>query len=164
MIYLVMGVSGAGKTTVAFELASRLNATFLDADDFHSNDNLIKMNAGIPLTDSDRKPWLLALNSQLIKSISDKKSVILACSALKESYRDILFKEIPNFLIIYLHADKSLLVKRLAERKKHFFNPTLLSSQMRILEVPQKNCIIVNVKKDLKSTIKELTNKINSKK
>lgn len=155
-----MGVSGAGKTTVALELASTLNATFLDADDFHSNTNFIKMNAGIPLTDGDRKPWLLKLNSRLKKSIPDEKPIFLACSALKESYRDILLKGIPNFSIIYLHADKSLLVERLAERKNHFFNRTLLSSQMRILEEPQKNCIRVEAKKNLQSIVEEIINKI----
>ena len=76
MIYLVMGVSGVGKTTVALELATTLNATFLDADDFHSNANLLKMNSGIPLTDSDRNPWLFKLNSQLVKAIYDKKQII----------------------------------------------------------------------------------------
>jgi len=164
MIYLVMGVSGVGKTTVALELASALNATFLDADDFHSNANLLKMNSGIPLTDSDRNPWLLKLNSQLVKAIYDKKRIILACSALKESYRNILLKGITDYLIIYLHAGNSLLEKRLAERKKHFFNPTLFSSQMKILEIPQKNCIRVSTEKLPQFIVEEIINIINLKK
>jgi carbohydrate kinase (thermoresistant glucokinase family) len=161
MIYLVMGVSGVGKTTVALELASMLNVTFLDADDFHSNANVVKMRFGTPLTDSDRIPWLLKLNSRLVKSTSDKKTIVLACSALREFYRDILLNGIPNYLIIYLHTDNSLLEKRLAKRKNHFFSLTLLSSQMKLLEVPKKNCIRVNAKNDSRSIVKEIINKIN---
>ena len=83
MLYLVMGVSGVGKTTISIELSSILDATFLDSDDFHSKANIIKMNDGISLTDEDRKPWLLKLNCELKKTIASNKSIILACSALK---------------------------------------------------------------------------------
>lgn len=155
-----MGVSGVGKTTIALKLASELNATFIDADDFHSHANVAKMNTGKSLTDADRRPWLLKLNSQLKNFISDNKPIVLACSALKESYRNTLLKGVIEYLIIYLYADYSLLEKRIAERKNHFFSPALLSSQVKILEIPQKNYIRVNVKKSPQLIIEEIMSKI----
>jgi len=155
-----MGVSCVGKTTVASRLASELNATFLDADHFHSNANILKMNKGIPLSDDDRKPWLLKLNSELIKKNRGGDTAVLACSALKEAYRQLLLKNIAEYLIIYLHAEEDLLKKRFAERNNHFFNPILLSSQMRTLEVPQKKYIEVNANNQLDSLIRDVLNKI----
>lgn len=164
MLYLVMGVSGVGKTTISIKLSSILDAIFLDADDFHSKANIIKMNDGISLTDEDRKPWLLKLNSELTKIIASNKSIVLACSALKDSYRESLLEGITKYLIIYLYAEKQIIEKRLGERKNHFFNPALLSHQIEILESPKKNFIRINANNHLKDVIREIVNQINSHK
>jgi gluconokinase len=156
MIYLVMGVSGCGKTTIGLNLASRLKATFLDADSFHSDSNISKMKDGIPLTDEDRVPWLLRLNSELIKTALNKKNTVLACSALKDSYRKLLLKNVNNYLIIYLSADISMLQRRHSERRKHFFNPVLLSSQIAILEEPNENYIKLDSSKSSQDIVEEI--------
>lgn len=156
MIYLVMGVSGSGKTTIGLNLASCLNAIFLDADNFHSESNIIKMTNGIPLTDEDRWPWLLKLNTELIKATINNKNTVLACSALKDSYRQSLLNKIKDYLIIYLGADICTLERRQSDRKKHFFNPTLLSSQLAILEEPKKNYIKVDASKSTQEIIEEI--------
>ncbi|WP_114662300.1 gluconokinase [Polynucleobacter necessarius] len=156
MIYLVMGVSGCGKTTTGLNLASRLDAIFLDADSFHSESNLSKMAKGIPLTDEDREPWLAKLNSKLIKATMNSKNIVLACSALKDSYRKSLLSNIESYLIIYLKADISLLERRQSERKNHFFNPKLLFSQIAILEEPKENFIELDASKSTQDIVEEI--------
>jgi carbohydrate kinase (thermoresistant glucokinase family) len=160
MIYLVMGVSGSGKTTIGLNFASSLDAIFLDADSFHSESNISKMKNGIPLTDDDREPWLLKLNSELIKATISKKNTVLACSALKDSYRKSLLSNVKSYLIIYLRADISLLERRQSERKNHFFNPKLLSSQMAILEEPKENFIELDASNSTQDIIEEIIDKL----
>lgn len=160
MIYLVMGVSGSGKTTIGLNLASRLDAIFLDADSFHSESNISKMANGIPLTDEDREPWLFKLNSKLIKSTMNSKNIVLACSALKDSYRKSLLSNIESYLIIYLKAEISLLERRQSERKNHFFNPNLLFSQIAILEEPKENFIELDASKSTKDIVEEIACKL----
>lgn len=160
MIYLVMGVSGSGKTTIGLNLASRLDAIFLDADSFHSESNISKMANGIPLTDEDREPWLFKLNSKLIKSTVNSKNIVLACSALKDSYRKSLLSNIESYLIIYLKAEISLLERRQSERKNHFFNPNLLFSQIAILEEPKENFIELDASKSTKDIVEEIACKL----
>ncbi len=133
---LVMGVSGSGKTTVGRLLASRLNFEFVDADDFHSPANKAKMNKGIPLTDADRLPWLQAITTTTNELIAKGERVLLACSALTGSYREILINDKGFVPILFLEGGEKLFAQRLAQRKNHFFNNTLLQSQLMTLQKP----------------------------
>ncbi|HVO64645.1 MAG TPA: gluconokinase [Terriglobales bacterium] len=135
MIVVIMGVSGAGKTTIGQELAHQMHWRFADADDFHSAANIAKMHAGIPLNDVDRAPWLRSLHDAIAGWLAREESVVLACSALKESYRRKLL-EGPEVKLVFLHADFSCIAQRLAARQGHYMNPNLLKSQFDTLEVP----------------------------
>lgn len=136
MIIVVMGVAGSGKSTIAKTLARKLKIDFVDADQFHSPENVQKMSAGVALSDEDRRPWLNAL-SQAIKSWIDQgKSVALACSALKRKYRDILNVDPANMRFVYLKGSESLFASRLARRKNHFMKSGMLQSQLATLEEP----------------------------
>jgi gluconokinase len=136
MILLLMGVTGAGKTTVGRLLAQRVRWRFVDADDFHSAANVAKMRAGIPLTDADRTPWLGAIHDAILKWLATDEDVVLACSALKASYRDILLVS-PDVKLIYLRANIALINARVAERSGSYMNPDLVPSQFETLEEPQ---------------------------
>ena len=137
MILIVMGVSGSGKTTIGKLLAQRLGAHFLDADDFHPEDNVKKMRGGIALDDVDRKPWLDHLNTELRNHEARGDSVVLACSALKRSYREQLRKGLRDVRVVYLHGTRALLTARLAGREGHYMSPALLDSQFDTLEEPR---------------------------
>ena len=129
-----MGVSGCGKTTVGKLLAENTGIPFIDADAFHPTENIQKMTNGIALTDADRLPWLENLNQEL-KKRSLQKGVILACSALKESYREILSKGIESLQWIYLKGNFHLIQQRMQQRE-HFMDVNLLQSQFDTLEEP----------------------------
>ena len=133
---LVMGVSGSGKTTIARALAERLGAEMIEGDDLHPSANVEKMQAGIPLTDEDRRPWLEALAALLGDRHSRREGTVLACSALKRAYRDILRSEIPpeESFAIELAADPDTLRRRMATRTGHFMPTILLDSQLATLE------------------------------
>lgn len=131
---LIMGVSGCGKTTVGKRLAEETGAVFLDADNFHPAANLAKMAAGQPLTDEDRQPWL-AMIAEKIRTLADAPFV-LACSALRESYRQQLLAACPGMKIIHLHGSRELLLERLQKRQGHFMPASLLDSQLATLEPP----------------------------
>lgn len=131
-----MGVSGSGKSTVGAALAERLGATFEDGDDLHSQANLDKMRAGVELTDEDRAPWLQACADWLAEKVAAGEPAVLACSALKHSYRDLLRAKVPDLQVVYLSGDRGLLESRLARRDHHFFPPSLLDSQLADLEPP----------------------------
>ncbi len=130
---VVMGVSGSGKTAVAARLASQLNYSFIEGDDHHPRSNIAKMSSGTPLDDEDRRPWLERLNQLITES---QNPIVLACSALKESYRQILSEGAPNLTWIYLSADQSLILNRVAARQEHFMPTGLVASQFRDLEEP----------------------------
>ena len=130
-----MGVSGAGKTTVAAELAQELGWEFLDSDWFHSAANVTKMHAGIPLDDADRVPWLGALRSETERAIRENRNLTLACSALKESYREQLMVG-PEVRFVYLKGTFEVLRQRLVHRSGHFMTEKLLASQLETLEEP----------------------------
>ncbi len=138
-VYIVMGVSGCGKSTIGKMLSKLLRVPFYDADDFHPQVNVDKMASGTPLQDEDRWPWLDSLALE-IQQWSNDKGAVLACSALKESYRERLFSESAfakaKQHFIYLNADFETISSRLASRKNHFFDPALLQSQFDTLEVP----------------------------
>jgi gluconokinase len=137
-----MGVSGSGKTAVGTRLAEKLNHEFLDADNFHPPANIEKMKHGIPLTDEDRFPWLRNLHTELASRLHQGKSVILACSALKETYRTILAEGLLQVRFVYLHVDKETLIERLQKRAGHFFPKELLESQLETLEAPHDALVI----------------------
>jgi carbohydrate kinase (thermoresistant glucokinase family) len=142
MVYIVMGVSGSGKTTIGQLLAQRLGVPFYDADDFHSAANVSKMQHGAPLTDEDREDWLQILAKEIEKWNSDGGAV-LACSALKEKYRRVLCSQAPrNIEWIFLKGEKDVIKERLLDRKGHFMNAGLLDSQFQILEEPAYGIVI----------------------
>jgi len=135
-ITLIIGVSGSGKTTIGKILASKINGNFFDADNFHSKDNLEKMKRGIELNDLDRKPWLKKLSKKIVQWEKEIKPSVLACSALKESYRKILCGKNNKITWIYLEGSFSLILNRIKKRKNHFMASSLLKSQFEILEIP----------------------------
>jgi gluconokinase len=137
MIVMLAGVSGSGKTTVGKILADRLDWPFVDGDSLHPAANIAKMRAGVPLTDADRWPWLEALAAVLDERIAAGRSAVVACSALKRSYRDLLLAGRPAVRMVFLDADRDLLAARLAARHGHFFRADLLDSQFADLEKPQ---------------------------
>lgn len=131
-----MGVSGAGKTTVGVRLAARLGWPFVDADHLHPASNIQKMAAGIPLTDEDRLPWLERVRDVIAEHARAGRSAVVACSALKRDYRRILLPAPADVRFIYLRGTPSVFERRLRERRGHFFDPTLLASQLEALEEP----------------------------
>ena len=132
---LIMGLPGSGKTTVGKILTKRLKAVFIDADDHHSVQNIIKMSNGYPLNDLDRKKWLLSILNKARQSLKSQ-NVVIACSALKEKYRKSLISL--NFQLVYLKIEHDVALRRILKRKKHFMPPSLLESQIKILEEPKK--------------------------
>jgi gluconokinase len=137
MILLVAGVSGSGKTTVGALLAERLNWRFADGDTFHSAANIAKMHAGIPLTDEDRQPWLLAITAWMDEHIAAGESAVVTCSALKRAYREELLDRRPETRMIFLSVDRAEADRRMTARTGHFFPERLLRSQFDALEPPQ---------------------------
>lgn len=137
-----MGVTGSGKTTVGERLASELGWTFADADDFHPAGNKAKMHAGIALTDDDRRPWLEALRRLIEQSLASHRSLAVACSALKNDYRDVLAGGLEDVHFVLLDGNPEVLRSRLAHRHHEFMNPALLQSQIDTLERPPDAIII----------------------
>ena len=140
MIVVVLGVMGAGKTTIAAALAARLGWRFLDADDFHPEANWARLERGEPLDDDARRPWLARLRAELESLIARKEHAVLACSALRESYRAALVPRLAapgEVRFVFLDADARLLQQRLATRAGHRASPKLLESQLTTLEEPR---------------------------
>ena len=135
MIIVLMGVTGSGKTTVGQSLAASLGWGYFDADDFHSAANVDKMRRGIPLNDADRRPWLESLQNLINESLSAGESAVLACSALRQSYRDMLLIN-DRVRLVYLKGNYDLIRERLGARGDHYMNPALLDSQFETLEEP----------------------------
>ncbi|HYK68278.1 MAG TPA: gluconokinase [Streptosporangiaceae bacterium] len=136
MIVVIAGVAGSGKTTIGERLASRLGWRFADGDSFHPAANVAKMRAGIPLTDADRGPWLAAITSWMDDVIASGQSAVLACSALKRSYRDELLGGRDQAVMVFLEVSREQDQARVSRRQGHFFAEPLLASQFAALELP----------------------------
>ncbi|MBP0592417.1 gluconokinase [Paraburkholderia sp. LEh10] len=136
MILIAMGVSGAGKTRIGELLAERLNCSFTDGDAFHSAANKEKMHNGIPLTDEDRWPWLRTIRAAIEEKQKAHETAVFTCSSLKRSYRDILRAGDKDVCFVYLKGTREVLHERLQSRTGHFFDPSLLQSQLETLEEP----------------------------
>lgn len=162
MIFIVMGVSGCGKSTIGGMLAVRLAMKFYDADDFHSDNSIRKMKNSIPLNDEDRTPWLLYL-ATLISKCNREKGAVMACSALKEEYRKILsYEGKEDVTFIHLDGDKDIILERMRMRKDHFFPLSLIESQFNELETPI-NAITVKIDKKPEKICKEIIHKVKNK-
>ncbi len=135
-LVVVMGVSGCGKSTVGGLLAAMIGAGFLEGDDLHSRRNVERMAAGIPLTDDDRRDWLLALEQRLASARAAQRSLVVSCSALKRGYRDVLRGASDDLVFVHLRADPALLDARMSARADHFMPASLLASQLETLEAP----------------------------
>lgn len=144
-VIIVMGVTGSGKSAIASMLARRLHWQFRDADRFHTPANIEKMRSGVPLSDEDRMPWLQGIAAWIDSTRSARRHAVLACSALKRSYRDLLVGQRTHVRIVYLRGGRELIAKRMAARTGHFMPEALLDSQFLTLEEPgpDENPIVV---------------------
>jgi gluconokinase len=147
MAIVVMGVSGCGKSTVAAALAAELRGVYLDADDFHPPANVAKMAAGVPLTDEDRMPWLGVVGEAMAAATDRGDLAVVACSALRRSYRDVLRAAVPDTFFVQLDGSVELLTARITARAEHFMPPSLLASQLALLEplAPDERGAVVSV-------------------
>ncbi len=136
MVIVVIGPMGCGKTTIGRLLAEKLDWAFADGDDFHPPENVEKMRSGVPLEDRDRIGWLTALGEHIRGQIEQRRSLVLACSALKQSYRDILGIDQQQVASVYLKGSAELLKQRLSKRRHQYMNDALLASQLRTMEEP----------------------------
>lgn len=155
-IYILMGVSGSGKSAVASEVAHQLNAAFLDGDFLHPRCNIMKMASGEPLNDEDRKPWLKALNDAAFAMQRTNKVSLIVCSALKKVYRDQLRDGNPNLSFIYMKGDFEVIENRLKARKGHFFKTQMLVTQFETLEEPktdEEDVLVVNIDQSLEGVV-----------
>ncbi len=154
-VVIVMGVTGAGKSTLAAALNQHLGWPFQEGDDLHPAANIAKLRAGIPLTDADRAPWLDAVKSWIDARLAAGEPGLITCSALKRAYRDHLVANRPGVRILYLRADRAVLEDHLAHRAGHFMNPRLVQSQLETLEEPDsdENPIVVHIQADLADSV-----------
>ena len=135
-LYVVMGVSGSGKSLIGAAFARALGVDFVEGDQYHSAENVRRMKAGIPLTDKDRETWLRSLAARLREARDAGNGLVTACSALKRSYRDVLRAEAKDLRFVFLKGQRSLIAERLANRRGHFMPASLLESQLDTLEEP----------------------------
>lgn len=150
-----MGVSGSGKTTIGKTLATKLDWDFYDADNFHPPENISKMENGIPLTDSDRLPWLDALHELIESCLRRDHPGVLACSALKESYRQKLLEGNDGVEIVYLRGSYELIWSRMSARKNHYMKPEMLQSQFEALEEPT-DALTVDISGSVDEIVQEI--------
>ena len=162
-LIIVMGVSGSGKSVVGEALAKKIEAHFIDGDDLHPQSNIDKMAAGIPLTDEDRHGWLKSIAKVGHKDSENEHVCVIACSALKKKYRDMLREDNPNICFVFLSGDYKLIAKRVEGRKHHFMHLDMLKSQFETLEVPtaeETDVITVNVAAHVAEIVKEIELKL----
>lgn len=160
---IIMGVSGCGKSTIGALLASRLRWEFEDADWLHPAANVEKMHNGIPLTDEDRWPWLAAIAAWIDHSRRSGGRAVVACSALKRRYRDVLIGDRANVRLVYLKGDEALIARRIATRHEHFMPRSLLHGQFETLEEPgpDENPIIVSIEPQPREIVAKILSALN---
>jgi carbohydrate kinase (thermoresistant glucokinase family) len=155
-VVILMGVAGSGKTTVGRSLADALGWTFRDADSFHPPANIAKMSSGVPLNDTDRRPWLQAIRAFISAALEQDESAVVTCSALKQSYREIFVAPPPGLIEwVYLKGSRELLARRLAKRNGHFMKAEMLDSQLATLEEP-KEALTVDVAESPATLVTEI--------
>lgn len=152
---ILMGVSGSGKTAVGKLLSRELGWPFFDGDDFHPPENIDKMAKDIPLDDKDREPWLETLNNLIHQNLNSGYCIILACSALKQEYRNRLKRGNPNTIFVYLKGEFDLIFSRMKKRPGHYMKANMLQSQFEAMEEPE-DALVVDIKKNLDSISKEI--------
>jgi gluconokinase len=155
---VVMGVSGSGKSTIADRLAERLDWSYEDGDRFHPASNVAKMRAGHPLSDQDRWPWLQAIADEIDRVCKAGEHAVIACSALKRAYRDILVHGRDDVRIVYLKGTEELIARRLAMRQGHFMPPGLLTSQFQTLEPPDRseNPVVASIDASVETIVDDI--------
>ncbi|TCG05465.1 gluconate kinase [Paraburkholderia steynii] len=164
MILIAMGVSGAGKTRIGEMLAERLKCSFTDGDAFHSAANKEKMHNGIPLTDDDRWPWLRTIRAAIEEKQAAHEDAVFTCSSLKRSYRDILRAGDRDVCFVYLKGSREVLQERLQTRTGHFFDPSLLQSQLETLEEPgDDEAITVSIELTPEEIVEETLSKFHAR-
>lgn len=156
---ILMGVAGCGKTTVGKSLAKHLGWDFYDADDFHPPENIAKMTNGIPLNDLDRSPWLVSLHNLISSSLIQNQPGVLACSALKESYRQQMLEGNDGAQIVFLKGNYDLIWSRLYMRKDHYMKPQMLQNQLETLEEPT-NALSVDTSKSVNDIVQEILKRL----
>jgi gluconokinase len=160
MIIVVMGVAGAGKSTVGQMLAADLRSEFLDGDSLHPPANIQRMTMGIPLTDADRAPWLAAIHARIVGSFERGQGLVVACSALKQHYRETLADGV-SITWVYLKGSEEVIRARLLERQDHFFKAQMLASQFADLEEPT-DAIVVDVAVEPAFAVWQILNALNA--
>lgn len=155
-----MGVAGSGKTTIGELLAARLQSTFVDGDLFHPPANVEKMSHGIPLTDADREPWLAAIHARITEALRRGERVVIACSALKQKYRDTLARDV-DLTWVYLKGSQELIFARLQARSHHYMKAGMLASQFADLEEPT-DAIVVDVSSSPDTIVQQVLNTISA--
>jgi gluconokinase len=156
-VFVVMGVSGCGKSTVGQALAQRLDCPFYDGDDFHPVENVAKMSQGIPLNDADREPWLSRLADLIQEHLLRGETAVIACSALKETYRQQLRRGETAVTIVYLKGSFDLIWQRMQQRESHFMKAEMLHSQFATLEEPNPaTAIVLDIDQDILTMISEV--------
>nr|WP_245312585.1 gluconokinase [Bradyrhizobium macuxiense] len=160
---VVMGVSGSGKSTIADHLAIRIGWRYEDGDTFHPPSNVAKMSAGQPLTDEDRWPWLRAIADEIDRTCKVSQRAVIACSALKRTYRDILVHGRDDVRIVFLEGTRDLIAARLAARKGHFMPTGLLASQFKTLEPPtaDERPIVVAIDRTVDTIVEDIVSQLN---
>jgi gluconokinase len=159
-----MGVSGSGKTVIGSALARALGVEFVEGDDYHSAENVKRMASGIPLTDSDRAGWLHLLAARLREAKDAGTGLVMSCSALKRTYRDLLRAESGEIRFVYLKGDQALIGRRLATRRGHYMPVTLLASQFRALEepAPDENVWVCDTKDSPEDIVAALVTRVSA--